>query len=162
MKLKSLFYKAAMVLFMTTTVNNVKAQDIPLAQFDKNAIEVVQKFMDAINANPTDENAAATAAMPFIHNSEYDNSGSALKKDRMDFSFKKAWQNAKFYETPIKVTRIQKQGLTGIGFGATAQLGSSYKVFLAKKSGVAGMPAAVHVFIPQDGSAPKVHYYGSL
>jgi hypothetical protein len=144
------------------TLQQAKAQDIAVADFDKKGIEVVNKFIDAINANAGDENAAALAALPYIHKSEYDNSGAALKKDRMDFSFKKAWQNAKFYDSPVKVTRVQKQSLTAIGFGATAQAGTAYKVFIGKKAGVAGMPAPLNVFFPQDGSDPKVYYYGSL
>jgi hypothetical protein len=154
--------KIVIAICSSIMVYTCSAQDVPLAEFEKSAIEVTQKFMDALNSNSSDISAAAAAAMPFIHKSEYDNSGAALKKDRMDFSFKKAWQNAKFYETPIKVTRIQKQALSGIGFGASAELGVSYKVFIAKKSGVAGMPAALHVFIPKDGGKPKIHYYGSL
>lgn len=156
-------FKLISAFFIAISVSlNLSAQDIQLADFDKRGIEVVNKFMDAINANATDITAAAKAALPFIHNSEYDASGAALKRDRMDFSFKKAWQNAKFYESPVKVTRIQKQSLTAIGFGATAQAGTSYKVFIGKKAGVAGMPAPLNVFLPADGSEPKVHYYGSL
>ena len=93
---------------------------------------------------------------------EYDNSGTNLKRDRLDFSFKKAWQNAKFYQVPIVATRVQKQNLTGIGFGATAQLGTSYKVWISKKDEVNGMPAPLNVFFPGDGSVPTLHYYGSL
>ena len=161
MKLKSIFI-AVLTLVVAASTTNLQAQDVALAQFDKRGVEVTQKFLDAINSNATDINAAATAALPFIHNSEYDASGLTLKKDRMDFSFKKAWQNAKFYQSPVKVTRVQKQGISAIGFGATAQKGTAYKVFLAKKSGVAGLPAAVHVFFPEDGTEPKVYYYGSL
>lgn len=137
-------------------------QDIPLNKFDKRGIEVINNFMQALMDNQTDEQAAAKAAMPYIHASEYDNSGTNLKRDRLDFSFKKAWQNAKFYQLPVSVTRIQKQNLTAIGFGPTAQAGISYKVWIAKKAGVNGMPAPLNVFFPADGSAPTLHYYGSL
>jgi len=152
----------AIALTIGAASNTIKAQDVPLDQFDKRGIEVLNKFMDALNANAADENAAAVAAIPYIHKSEYDNTGTALKKDRMDFSFKKAWQNAKFYEAPIKVTRVQKQNLTGIGFQATAQLGVAYKVWVGKKAGVAGLPAPLNIFFPADGTDPKVYYYGSL
>jgi hypothetical protein len=140
----------------------VKAQDIPLESFSAKAIEVTNSFMAAVLAHPDDEMAAAKAALPFIHRSEYNNEGTDLKKDRLDFSFKKAWQNAKFYDSPVKITRIQKQSITAIGFAATAQKGTCYKVFIGKKTGVAGLPAPLNVFIPEDGSDPKVYYYGSL
>lgn len=147
---------------MLFSLTLMKAQDVQLSDFDQRGIEVINKFMEAINNNSGDENAAAKAAMPYIHKSEYDNTGTALKRDRMDFSFKKAWQNAKFYDTPVKVTRIQKQNLSAIGFGSTAESGIAYKVFIGKKSGVAGMPAPLNVFFPTNGSEPKVYYYGSL
>jgi hypothetical protein len=137
-------------------------QDTPVESFDKAAIAVVNNFMNAINTNASDEMAAAKAAMPFIHKSEFENDGSNLKKDRLDFSFKKAWQNAKFYDAPVNITRIQKQNITAIGFGNTAQKGTAYKVFIKKKEGVAGLPAPLNVFIPEDGTEAKVYYYGSL
>lgn len=161
MKLKSIILTSLTVIGIVFS-NFIKAQDIALADFDKKGVEVVNKFIEAINANPSDIQAAALAAMPFIHRSDYDAAGTNLKKDRLDFSFKKAWQNAKFYDFPIKVTRVQKQSLTAIGFGATAQAGTSYKVFIGKKAGVSGMPAPMHVFIPADGGDAKLHNYGSL
>lgn len=137
-------------------------QDIPINKFDQRGIEVINSFMTALVNNQTDEMAAAKAALPFIHVSEYDNSGTNLKRDRLDFSFKKAWQNAKFYKLPLSVTRIQRQNLTAIGFGTTAQAGTGFKVWIAKKDGVTGMPAPLNIFFPSDGSAPKLNYYGSL
>jgi hypothetical protein len=138
------------------------AQDIKVEDFDKAGIDVLNTFMKAIMDNQGDEIAAARAALPVIHKSEYDDAGSCLKKDRLDYSFKKAWQNAKFYKTPVVITRVQKQNLTAIGFGATAEKGTAYKVWIAKNDGVAGLPAPLNVFFPADGSAPKIYYYGSL
>lgn len=138
------------------------AQDIKVEDFDKAGIDVINTFMKSIVDNQADETAAAKAAMPVIHRSEYDASGTCLMKDRLDFSFKKAWQNAKFYKVPVVVTRVQKQNLTAIGFGATAEKGTAYKVWIAKNDGVAGLPAPLNVFFPANGGAPKVYYYGSL
>ena len=137
-------------------------QDIPLNKFDNRGIELINNFMNALMNNSGDEMAAAKAALPFIHASEYDKSGTNLKRDRLDFSFKKAWQNAKFYNVPVTVTRIQRQNLTAIGFGATAQAGTSYKVWIAKRATGIGMPAPLNLFFPADDSAPTLHYYGSL
>ena len=137
-------------------------QDIPVNKFDQRGIEAINKFMAALSDNASNEQDAAKAAMPFIHRSEYDKSGTNLMRDRLDFSFKKAWQNVNFYRAPVSITRIQKQNLTAIGFGATAQAGTSYKVWIAKKEGVNGMPAPLSVFFPADGSAPTLHSYGSL
>lgn len=137
-------------------------QDIPVKQFDKRGIAIINDFMVAIMNNSGDEMAAAKAALPYIHPSEYDGTGTNLKRDRLEFSFKKAWQNAKFYKVPVSVTRVQRQNITAIGFGATAQAGTAFKVWVAKKDGAGGMPAPLNVFFPADGSSPTVYYYGSL
>jgi hypothetical protein len=137
-------------------------QDEPIESLNKSATDAVTNFMKALNSNASDEMAAAKAALPYIHKSEYDKSGSNLKQDRLDYSFKKAWQNAKFYQNPVKITRVQKQSVTAIGFGNTAQKGTCYKVFIAKKEGGTGLPAPLNVFIPEDGTDAKIYYYGSL
>jgi hypothetical protein len=141
---------------------STKAQDIPLSKFDTRGFVVIDSFMTALVNHADNEKAAARAALPFIHRSEYDNAGTGLKQDRLDYSFKKAWQNAKFYKLSVEVTRIQKQNLTGIGFGNTAGTGTAYKIWIAKKDGVSGLPAPLNVFFPSDGSDPKLYYYGSL
>jgi len=156
--MKLFLFAFAGVLMQISTI----AQDIPVEQFDKAGVDVLNSFMKAIMDNQADEMAAAKAALTIIHKSEYDAAGTNLKKDRLDYSFKKAWQNAKFYKNPIVITRVQKQNLTAIGFGATAQNGTAYKVWVAKNDGVSGLPAPLNVFFPADGSAPKVYYYGSL
>ena len=138
------------------------SQDLPVDQFDKRGIEVVNKFMEAIMSNQSDINAAAKKALPIIHRSEYNSAKNGLLADRMSYSFKKAWENAKFYTTPVVVTRVQKQGISAIGFKETAQSGTAYKVWISKKDGVAGLPAPLNVFFPADGSAPTMYYYGSL
>ncbi len=152
--------KVILNLIMLLFCLNIFGQDISIKDFDQRGIKAINDFMTALNAGTKEE--AAKNAIKFIHKSEYDNTGAALKQDRMNYSFKKAWENAKFYQTPVKVTRVQKQALTAIGFGNTAEKGTSYKVWISKKEGVAGLPAPLNVFFPADGSTPTLHYYGSL
>lgn len=155
--------KTILLLFLSgISILPALSQDIKLSQFDKRGIELIDSFMRVLNDHPDDEMVAAKAAMPYIHRSEYNNQGTQLMQDRLNFSFKKAWQNAKFYAWPVQVTRIQQQNLTQIGFGETAEAGKGFKVWIAKKEGVAGMPAPLNIFFPSDGSAPKLNYYGSL
>lgn len=136
------------------------AQDIDISQFDQRGVVCLQNFVNSLL--DADFNTAAKKAMQQIHKSDYAKDGTSLKQDRLNFSFKKAWQNAKFYENPIKITRVQKTNLTGIGFKETAQAGTSYKVWIGKKQGVSGLPAPIYVFFPADGGEPKLHDYGSL
>ena len=155
---KSLSLLMAFILF----ISPVFSQEIKLKDFDKRGIELIDSFMNVLLQNAADEMAAAKAAMPYIHRSEYNNQGTQLMQDRLNFSFKKAWQNAKFYAWPVMVTRIQQQNLSQVGFGETAEAGTGFKVWISKKEGVSGMPAPLNVFFPADGSAPKLNYYGSL
>ncbi len=129
-------------------------------ELDERGKIVLQKFIDIL-LDPNFD-AAAEKALQVIHKSDFNNSGEALKSDRLQFSFKKAWQNAKFYQNPIKITRVQKTSLSGIGFKDTAENGTSYKVWVGKKKGVNGMPAPIYVFFPAGGGEPKIHDYGSL
>ena len=139
---------------------NANAQNMDVSKFDARGAVCLQNFVNSL-LEP-DFDAAATKAMEQIHRSDFTKDGAGLKSDRMQFSFKKAWQNVKFYQNPIKITRVQKTNLSGIGFQQTAQQGTSYKVWIGKKKGVSGMPAPIYVFFPNDGSEPKVHDYGSL
>lgn len=151
-----------LILSMALVGFSIQAQEIKLKDFDKRGIELIDSFMNVLLQNPSDEMVAAKAAMPYIHRSEYNNQGNQLMQDRLNFSFKKAWQNAKFYAWPVVVTRIQQQNLSQVGFGETAEAGTGFKIWISKKEGVSGMPAPLNVFFPADGSAPKLNYYGSL
>jgi hypothetical protein len=155
----NVFFALTLGLLLTISQKTV-AQDMDIAQFDQRGVVCLQNFINSLLE--TDFNVAAQKAMQQIHKSDYAKDGSSLKQDRLNFSFKKAWQNAKFYANPIKITRVQKTSLSGIGFKETAQAGTSYKVWIGKKQGVNGMPAPIYVFFPADGGEPKVHDYGSL
>jgi hypothetical protein len=127
---------------------------------DKQAEELLNKFMAALAIASEDE--SAKALLPLTHRSLHLKDGSDLSQDLRRFSFHKAHDNAKFYASPVKITRVRPNNLSGIGFKETAELGTSVDYFIAKKAGVNGMPAPVKVFFPKDGGAPTVHYMGSI
>lgn len=124
--------------------------------------DLLNKFMGVMIAS--DFTTAAREVMPYVHRSNYAANGVSLDRDLLDFSFKKAHENAKFYAHPVQVTRSQPLKDTEIGHPSrgTHQRGSSVNYFLAKKEGVEGMPAPLSVFFPDDGGAPTVAYMGSL
>ena len=129
---------------------------------DPRAEKLLNDFLTALASNKEDMNAAIKAALPHLHKSLLGPGGSDVSQDLRNFSFKKAWQNAQFYAQPVKITRVRKTGTTGIGFRETAEKGKVVDYFVAKKEGINGMPAPVKIFFPEDGSAPKVSYVGSL
>jgi len=109
-----------------------------------------------------DEEAAAAAIVPYLHKSLLDSTGARLTTDVRSFSFKKAHGAAGLYAVPVTITRVRPSAVTAIGHGPTGEQGRSVDYFVAKRAGVAGMPAPVTVFFPVGGGPPKVAYLGSL
>jgi hypothetical protein len=78
---------------------------------------------------------------------------------------KKDHDGIKFYKQPVAVTRVNKTYSAGQGFGASAIKGQVYKIWIAKKDGVAGLPAPVSIMIPEGHATittPKVVNIGSF
>jgi hypothetical protein len=143
---------------LATATHAAEAADDPPP--DPAAVQLLNDFMQALSVS--DEDASAKATMKHVHKSLLNPAGDDLSSDLRRFSFKKAHDNAKFYASPVKITRIRKTGISAIGFKQTAEAGRVDDYFLAKKEGVNGMPAPVRVFFPKSGGAPKIAYMGSL
>lgn len=138
------------------SVSNAMAQ-----QDDKKAEALLNQFMQAL-ASSADQDQAAKAALPYLHRTLLNPAGNDVSDDLRRFSFKKAHTARNAYAVPVKITRIHPTTQTQVGFKETAEAGSVIDYFLAKKDGVAGMPAPVKVFFPNNGGEPKVFYIGSL
>lgn len=132
------------------------------AKADPRAEELLNKFMSALTQNSGDMDAAAKAVKPYLHKSKLSKDGSDISPDLRRFSFKKAWEGAKFYAAPVQITRVLPTTVSAIGFKETAEAGTVIKYFIAKKQGVNGMPAPVHVFFPAGGGEPKLSDIGSI
>lgn len=127
---------------------------------DSSAETLLNDFMNALLLE--DFSQSAVAVLPFVHKSLLSGSKDGLSRDLLDFSFKKAHSNARFYEVPVKITEVRNTKVTGIGFRETAEAGEERKYWIAKRAGVNGMPAPINVFFPADGGPPKINYMGSL
>jgi len=129
---------------------------------DLQAEQLLNTLMQALLIEDFD--VSAKAAFGLTHKSNYNLDHTALSRDLLDFSFKKAHSNAKFYQVPVKITRVQELKMTEIGHPRynSYEKGSERKYWVAKKPGINGMPAPVAVFFPADGSEPKISYMGSL
>lgn len=143
-------------LLAAPAVSLAAAGDVPQ---DPKVVEFINKFCSEIGeaaktVNSNDDAAVSELgkkAVKFFHKSHYDNTGANLKADRLRFSFKKGSGNLKFYDCPVKITRVRKTGTTAIGFKETGEKGAVYDYFLAKKAGVAGMPAQIRIFVSEAG-----------
>jgi hypothetical protein len=90
---------------------------------------------------------AGKIAQKFYHKSHHAKAGDNLLPDRLRFSFKKGFTGIKFYEHPVKVSRVRKLTTQAIGFKETAERGTAFDYFIDKKPGVSGRPAPIRIFI---------------
>ncbi len=124
---------------------------------------VVVLVQDLLNALLIEDDASRLAAVvPLVHKSLLTRDGKTLDEDTRQFSYKKAWQNARFYALPARIVEVHKGRSLTVGYGPTAEKGRIDKYFIAKKPGQPGRPAPISVFIPQSGGAPRIIDMGSL
>jgi len=89
--------------------------------------------------------------------------GDALRSNVKPYSLKKDHSNVRFYANPVRITRVNRNpNLVTSGFGQSAIRGTVYKIWIAKASGSAGMPAPISIIVPEGGGTPKVVGIGSL
>ncbi|TFH40387.1 MAG: hypothetical protein E4G96_07610 [Chrysiogenales bacterium] len=85
-----------------------------------------------------------------------------ISNDVLPYSLKKDYQNAKFYKVPAVITRVVLVENDYDGYGATLIQGDRYKIWIAKRDGVAGMPAPIPILKPKKGPPKIVTTIGSL
>lgn len=140
-----------------------KRDDIPVDKLPQEVKAVLDQYVAALNAPTLD--SCATLFFPIAGGGLVNPAGTALGGDLKQFSLKKDYQNIKFYQQPVKITRVNVRFSNGDGYGASAIRGKVYKIWIAKKPGVAGMPAPVSIMVPeghQTIKTPKVIGIGSL
>jgi len=121
-----------------------------------NVEKVLNTYLEALTSSAT-VGDAATKILPIAGGHLIAQSGNAIADDVIQFSLKKDHQNAHFYQSPAKITRVQKIENDYDGYGVTLIEGTTFKIWVAKKEGVAGMPAPVRIIVPKnDPSHPKV------
>lgn len=126
---------------------------------DPAAVELLNQLLQALQIADADKRLAAV--LPLVHKSLLTTDGKDLARTTKDFSYKKACSGAALYASPVVITEVHKGSQTTIGFKETAESGRTDKYFLAKKEGVAGRPAPIHVFWDSQGK-PKIVNMGSL
>ncbi len=137
-----------------------KQKDIQLNQVPKDVIEVLNTYLKILNTSASLEECGTKVAP--IAGGHMVNQQGAISRDVIDFSLKKDYQNAKFYKFPAVITRVVLMEYDYDGFGPTLIRGDRYKIWIAKKDGVAGMPAPIPVIKPKTGAPKIVTTIGSL
>ena len=121
---------------------------------------LVDTFLSAMRTK--DATARVKAVLPLVHKTLRSQDGKTLTADVLRYSFKKASQSVQAYASPARITEVHKGRTVQVGYKETAERGRRDKYFVAKREGVKGRPAPVHVFFPADGGAPRIIDFGSL
>ena len=153
--------KQARIKGLKDKITSSSKGDAKLSDKDIKSIkQLISKFLTQIKRAPYPTNAQLVA--PYLHNSLLTADGATLDGDTMEYSFKKASQNAKLYKIPADLTRVQQLNTSGAGSSRGFDMGIEYKVWIAKKANEPGLAAPLVVIFPADGSPPKLTYIGSL
>jgi len=156
---KRIFVTAALFLML---IGNLFSQtkDISESKLPDDVKEVLNEYIKILQ-NATDLNDAASKVKS-IFAGHLLNSEGEVDKDVYYFSLKKDYNNAKFYQYPVEITRISRTMNDYDGFQETLFEGTRYKIWIAKKDGVAGLPAPVPIIKPSKGAPKVVSVIGSL
>ncbi|MBI2264924.1 MAG: hypothetical protein HYU64_07100 [Armatimonadetes bacterium] len=149
---------AAVLLLAASFV--FEARGIEKISPDPKGVALVDELVKALSI--ADADARVKALLPLVHKSLLSRDGKDLDWNVKDYSYKKAWQNVKFYKQPVEIHEVHKGNVFTIGFRETAERGRGDKYFIKKKEGINGMPAPISIFWPENGGDPKVIDMGSL
>jgi hypothetical protein len=146
------------LLFAVTATagrKEITSQEVP-----RDVIEVLNRYLTILTTSPTLEDCAQKMAGISAGHMLSRNGG--ISDDVFQFSLKKDYQNAKFYKVPAVITRVQVTDNDYDGYGPTLFEGTGYKIWIAKKDGVAGLPAPIPIIKPASGAPKIVTTIGSL
>lgn len=163
MKTISTFLFCAILLSPAFAKAQSKTNDIAVAELPATVTQVLNKYVEYLNIVSLDE--CAQKFTEIAGGGLVNEDGKTLRKDVKGFSLKKDHDGIKFYKQPVEVTRVNKTYSGGQGFGTSAIKGQVYKIWIAKKDGVAGLPAPVSIMVPEGHATittPKVVNIGSF
>lgn len=158
------FFLAICFYFVSVSSGQSKANDITVDKLPAEVKAVLDRYVEILGS--ADLNTCAGKFTEIAGGGLVnENFPITLRSTVQNYSLKKDFDDIKFYENPVVITRVNVSSTNGNGFGATAIKGKIYKIWIGKKSGVAGMPAPVQILVP-DGhdkiKTPKVTNIGSF
>lgn len=128
----------------------LKEKDLP-----KEVHQLLDRYLSTL-AESTDLDDCATRIAPLLGGSLLSAEG-VVSNTVKPYSLKKDFNNVKFYQLPAKITRVQLRKNARDGYDALKLEGVVYKIWVAKKEGVNGMPAPVPILVPtNDPQHPRV------
>ena len=160
MKNRALILFTAIGLMFSFIPGHAERKDINPSELPADVMDVLKQYCTVLSTSPDIETCAKKLA-PIAGGHLLDSQGK-ISRDVFEFSLKKDFQNIKFYQVPPVITRIQRETDDYDGYESTLIQGTRYKIWIAKKEGVAGMPAPVPIIKPAKGSPKVVSNIGSL
>lgn len=138
--------------------------NVPPAQLPVEVRDAFEAYLKVLRTSATlDE--AASRLLPIAGGGLVDEKGTSLRPTVAPYSLRKDLAAIGCYDPDDRITRVEASVTTGHGFGASAIKGILYRIWLAKREGVAGLPAPVQVLYPEGHPTirdPKVVGIGSL
>jgi hypothetical protein len=135
-------------------------KDIPKKDVPKDVVEVLNAYLKILSTSASLEECASKVEE--ISAGHMLNSSGGISDDVKPYSLKKDFQNVKFYQVPAVITRVVLVEDDTDGYGPTLIQGARYRIWIAKKKGVAGRPAPIPVIKPAAGAPKIVTVIGSL
>lgn len=160
MKITKVISLSLFALLIWAGSTNAKQADIPKEQVPKDVIQVLNKYLKILSTSKTLEACAVEVAK--ISGGHMLSKSGTISSDVLSFSLKKDYENIQFYKVPAVITRVVLVEDDYDGYGPTLFKGARYKIWIAKKDKVAGLPAPIPVIKPKKGSPKIVTTIGSL
>lgn len=155
MKPKS-FLIIVLIGCLSAPLVNAQRKDIAVSEVPATVISVLNQYVQILSTS-TSLDDCATKIVSICGGHLLAQSGNQISNDVKPYSLKKDFENVKFYKNPPVITRVQMQKDTYDGYGPTLIEGDLYKIWIAKKDGVQGMPAPIPIIVPKNNpSKPKV------
>ena len=166
MKIKFLFI-FLLISKIYLQVSIAQSNNIPINNIPKEVKDVLEQYLQMLrNSKDLDElanNFTSIAGGSLVNE---DIEPISLRNTVKPYSLKKDFENIKFYADPYIITRVSNNNKhTQSGFGATALQGKTYKIWIAKMKGEAGLPAPITIIFPEKHpfiKSPKIIQIGSL
>jgi hypothetical protein len=138
-------------------------QEITQKEVPKQVIDLLNQYLDILSKSKSLDECAKNV-FPISGGGLLNQALTEIASNIKPYSLKKDFDNVKFYQVPAKITRVLLKKGKYDGFGPTLIEGDIYKIWIAKKEGVAGMPAPIPIIVPtKSPDKPKlVTSIGSL
>lgn len=155
MKSKAFFILILTGWFFMSSLN-AQRKDIAVSEVPATVIGVLNQYVQILSSSAS-LNDCATKVVSICGGHLLTQDGNQISNDVKPYSLKKDFENVKFYKNPPVITRVQLQKNTYDGYGPTLIEGDLYKIWIAKKDGVQGLPAPIPIIVPKNNpSKPKV------